>query len=72
MKPKYQNDRCPVCGKQFPDLIGEYEFTCQECYTTLKVKYFELYSQRCGTYANGFYIDPDDYRPVSNLVLKTL
>lgn len=72
MKPKYQNDRCPVCGKQFNDLIGEYEFTCPECYTELKVKYFELYSQQVGAYANGFYIDPDDFRPVSNLVLKTL
>jgi len=69
---KTKNDHCPVCGEQFPDLIGEHEFTCPECYTTFKVKYFELYSQQVGVYANGFYIDPDDFRPVSNLVLKTL
>jgi len=68
MKTKYQNNQCPVCGKQFA-VIGEHEFTCPECYTTLKVKYFELYSQQVGVYANGFYIDPDDYRKVSNLVI---
>ena len=69
MKAKYQNNKCPVCGEVFNDLIGEYEFQCPECYTTLKVKYFELYDQQVGVYANGFYIDPDDYRKVSNTVI---
>ena len=72
MKAKYQNNQCPVCGEQFNDLIGQHEFTCPECYTTLKVKYFELYDQQVGVYANGFYIDPDDYRPILNTILKPI
>ena len=70
MKSKYKNDRCPVCGEQFPDMIGRQEFTCPECYTTLKVKYYEFYSQRIGVYESGFYIDPDDYRPLLNAIIK--
>ena len=71
MKPKYNNDRCPVCGMHFTDLIGEYEFTCPECYTELKVKYFNEYSQRLGmTVDEGYYIDPDDYRPLKNTPLN--
>lgn len=70
MKSKYQNDHCPVCGEQFPDLIGEYEFACPGCYTILKVKYYEFYSQEFGIYADGFYIDPDDYRPILNTIIK--
>lgn len=67
MNPKYNNDRCPVCDKQFKDLYGEYRFYCPECYTELKVKYYEI--QGFG----WFYIDPDDYRPLKNTPLsKTL
>ena len=71
MKTKYQNDRCPVCGEQFNDLIGEYEFSCPECYTTLKVKYFEIWDHKLRMPGeSGFYIDPDDYRPILNTILK--
>ena len=66
MKPKYQNDRCPVCDEQFKDLIGAYEFTCPECYTELKVKYYDEYDQSLGMIVDeGYYIDPDDYIPLN-------
>ena len=71
MKAKYNNNRCPVCGMHFTDLIGEYEFTCPECYTDLKVKYYEGHNQKWGlTTDSGYYIDPDDYRPITNIPLN--
>lgn len=65
MKLKYRNNRCPICGLAFHDLNEEGEFICPECYTTVKVKYFEHWNQELRMAdESGYYIDPDDYRPL--------